>query len=48
VDAFLYRAQSDGSGTLPSEDYMQHLISGAEHHGLPAAYIQTLRLIETA
>jgi hypothetical protein len=41
-------AVADGSGALPSEDYLQHLISGAEHHGLPAAYIQTLRLIETA
>lgn len=48
VVAFLYRAQSDGSSALPSEDYMRHLISGAEHHGLPAAYIRTLRSIETA
>lgn len=48
VAAFLYRAQPDGSEALPSEDYMRHLISGAEHHRLPAAYIRTLRSIETA
>jgi AIG2-like family len=48
VAAVLYRAQPDGSSVLPSEKYMQHLISGAEHYGLPAAYIRTLRAIETA
>jgi hypothetical protein len=48
VTAFLYRAQPDGSSVLPSEDYIRHLISGAEHHGLPVAYIRALRSIETA
>jgi gamma-glutamylcyclotransferase (GGCT)/AIG2-like uncharacterized protein YtfP len=48
VTAVLYRAQPDGSDALPSEAYMRHLISGAEHHGLPQAYIRALRLIETA
>jgi gamma-glutamylcyclotransferase (GGCT)/AIG2-like uncharacterized protein YtfP len=48
VAAFLYRAQPDGSDALPSEDYMRHLISGAEHHRLPQAYVRTLRSIETA
>ncbi len=47
VAAFLYRARPDGSDALPSEAYMRHLISGAEHHGLPRAYIRALRSIET-
>ena len=30
-------------GLLPSERYMALLVDGAEHHGLPAEYVQWLR-----
>jgi AIG2-like family len=47
LPAWLYRACPDGSSARPSAGYMRHLIQGAEHHGLPAAYVETLRSIET-
>jgi len=48
VVACLYLARPDRSGARPSADYLSHLIRGAEHHGLPEAYVESLRLIETA
>lgn len=31
----------------PSHDYLDFIVAGAEHHGLPATYIDQLRWIET-
>jgi hypothetical protein len=42
VSAHIYLARADGIGAAPSSDYMRHLIRGAEHHALPAAYIERL------
>jgi hypothetical protein len=45
VQAYTYLAHPDGSGAVPSPDYLGHLLRGAEHHGLPKAYLQRLRSI---
>jgi len=48
ISAHIYLARPDGTGALPSPDYMNHLIGGAAHHGLPPAYVETLRAVKTA
>lgn len=45
ISAFTYVARADGSGTLPSTDYLNHLIRGAIHHGLPDSYVRQLRSV---
>jgi hypothetical protein len=47
ISAQIYLARPDGTGALPSAEYMRHLIDGATHHGLPLTYIETLREIRT-
>jgi hypothetical protein len=48
VTAYTYLARPDASGALPSEDYLGHLLRGAEHHRLPQDYVAKLRSIGTA
>ncbi len=47
ISAHIYRARPDGTGALPSPDYMRHLIDGATHHGLPQPFVETLRAVRT-
>jgi len=42
IAAFTYVAYPDELGAEPSGEYMDHLISGAQHHGLPEAYLVRL------
>jgi gamma-glutamylcyclotransferase (GGCT)/AIG2-like uncharacterized protein YtfP len=46
-DALYYRTLDD-TPHLPSVAYIQALISGSEHFGLPAEHIEMLRQIRTA
>lgn len=46
--AYTYLAVPDGSGALPSPDYLGHLLRGAVHHGLPQDYVAWLRALATA
>jgi AIG2-like family len=48
VAAFTYVAYPDELGAEPSREYMDHLISGAQHHGLPEAYLVRLVAIKTS
>lgn len=47
IRAFTYCARPDGSGAIPSRDYLDHLLRGAKHHGLPRAYVAALQSIKT-
>jgi hypothetical protein len=47
VAALTYVARPDGLGAAPSREYMDHLISGAQHHRLPKAYLVRLLAIRT-
>jgi len=46
VAAFTYVAYPDELETAPSAEYLDHLISGAQHHGLPEAYLVRLVAIK--
>jgi AIG2-like family len=51
LTAYTYLARPDKSGALPSEDYLDHLLRGAEHHRLPQDYVEKLwsiRVIPTS
>ncbi|PKU24703.1 gamma-glutamylcyclotransferase [Telmatospirillum siberiense] len=41
----LYRKDILGEARAPSTEYLEHIVSGAEEHGLPAAYVRKLRSI---
>jgi len=43
----IYKRFLSGTSSSPSAEYMDAVISGALHHGLPAAYIEKLRCITT-
>ena len=45
--AFTLVADTRAPDLLPSDRYMRLLIEGAEHHGLPAAWIARLRALPT-
>lgn len=47
MDAFIYLT-NDTAPTLPNRRYIDALVRGAEHFGLPAAYIDGLRNTPTA
>ncbi len=46
--AMTYFAVPDGTTALPSRAYVGHIIAGARHHRLPAAYLDRLLRVETA
>ena len=46
VAALTYVACPDRLGAAPSQEYMAHLISGAQHYGLPKAYLERLEAIK--
>ncbi len=48
VVALTYIARPDGLETAPSQDYMDHLIRGAQHHGLPQAYLVRLEAMRAS
>ncbi len=48
VKAMTYFAVPDGTAALPSAAYRQLIVDGAEHHGLPLAYLAALHAIRTA
>lgn len=48
VKAQSYVAVPDGTTALPSQAYMQAIIDGALHHGLPRAYVAALQNVRTA
>jgi hypothetical protein len=48
VNAKAYYAVPDGTAALPSRAYMQAIVDGAFHHGLPKAYIAALQNVRTA
>ncbi|MDR3435087.1 gamma-glutamylcyclotransferase [Telmatospirillum sp.] len=41
----LYRKDILGKALMPSTEYLGHIVSGAEDHGLPAGYVRKLRAI---
>ncbi len=43
----IYKKNLLGAETLPSREYMDVIIRGAEEMGLPSDYIKTLKMIET-
>ena len=47
VEAWVYRSKTPCSGRKPSKTYLQKLLRGAREHGLPAAYIDALRQVNT-
>lgn len=47
-DAFTYVSERRTPGRKPSERYMNLLLHGARHHGLPEDYVAWLRGIELA
>jgi len=46
IEALSYRATLFDPALRPLDWYMQHVLAGAEEHGLPADYIDLLRQIE--
>ncbi len=46
VACLLYIAREQAAPTLPTRDYMHHLIRGAKVHGLPEAYIAVLERLD--
>jgi hypothetical protein len=48
LEAWTYHSTHGKSGRKPSRRYLGLLLRGAHHHGLPASYVETLRLIELA
>ena len=46
-DVVFYKRSMNGAPRLPSTDYVAHILRGAEAHGLPLAYIDQLKQIET-
>jgi hypothetical protein len=47
LSAFTYMPVRQIVPPLPSEQYLSHMIRGAEHWGLPAWYVENLRNQET-
>ncbi|HEY5080322.1 MAG TPA: gamma-glutamylcyclotransferase family protein [Bauldia sp.] len=47
VNAMAYFTVPDGTAALPSAEYLQSIIDGAEHHGLPKAWIAALLRVRT-
>lgn len=43
----LYRKDILGKARMPSTEYLDHIVSGAQEHGLPAAYVQRLRSLRS-
>lgn len=41
----LYRKDILGETRMPSTEYLEHIVCGAEEHGLPAEYVRKLRSI---
>lgn len=48
MEVELYQARRQVLAPPPNDDYMGHLIRGAEHWALPALYIDALRRVRTA
>ena len=49
VEAFTYFAKPEPGGPFrPTREYLDHIVRGAEQHGLPAEYIEKLKKIETS
>ena len=46
--AFTYLSSYRREGRKPSERYLELLLRGARHHGLPAAYVRSLAELERA
>ena len=47
VKAMAYFTIPDGTAELPSAAYLQSIIDGANHHGLPKAWIAALERVPT-
>jgi hypothetical protein len=43
----LHKKDVLGAVRCPSRDYLDHIVAGAEFHGLPSAYVNRLRRTET-
>ena len=48
VKAFTYVPVPDNTGGLPSRGYVDAMIAGAAHHGLPKAWVVSLQGLKTA
>jgi AIG2-like family len=48
VVALTYVARPDGVGAVPSQEYLDHLISGAQHYRLPKVYLVRLMAIRAS
>jgi cation transport regulator ChaC len=48
VPGFAYRSARTSVGRKPSARYLDILLDGARHHGLPAEYVRTLEALELA
>ena len=47
-ECLTYFAREEPGHHVPSTDYMQAILTGAEENGLPADYVAALRMIATA
>jgi gamma-glutamylcyclotransferase (GGCT)/AIG2-like uncharacterized protein YtfP len=50
AEAFIYVAEPDGivDGRTPTAEYLQRIMTGARHHGLPEAYVREIEALASA